>query len=299
MYIYSKAKDDSDKGSKVMANRTYKLAIAVTGALCLGAFSQSFAQAHHHAGGAAAATSNISGSFVPPVENEPPAAAAPGVSLGAPAGFGASWGQAFIGGGYVSNSQTSSRSDGSIVAGIGLGNAEKYAALEVDAAIISVNPTDGGFGADGNFALKLHHTFAQSLMGVAVGAENIVSWGSAKTQQVAVYGAISKGFLLRPNNPSNPMPIFLTAGVGSGRFMTISQQDAKRDTVGPFGAISWWVLPRVSVILDLAQDQNNAGVSFVPLKHIPISMTLGAGNITRKRTSRMSFIATAGYIFTF
>ena len=53
----------------------------------------------------------------------------PGISLGAATGFGASWGQGFVALGAATASPSHNTFDASIVGGMGLGDANKYAAL--------------------------------------------------------------------------------------------------------------------------------------------------------------------------
>jgi len=65
------------------------------------------------------------------------ASALPSSSLGVPTGFGAEWGNAWIGGAYGSSRLSSPVSDGSIGFGMGFGDARKLVGLEVFTGIFN------------------------------------------------------------------------------------------------------------------------------------------------------------------
>ena len=146
-----------------------------------------------------------------------PGTIGPGITIGAPAAYGANWGQAFIGAGGATRTPGRNKTDGSLVAGVGLGNADKYVGVELDASIISVDTADGGFGDDGNFAVKVHRNLPWNAA-VAVGTMNTGRWGHAKNVPETYYASYTQVVFANPNSMVNRMPVFATIGYGNGTF---------------------------------------------------------------------------------
>ena len=74
------------------------------------------------------------------------ATSSPSSSLGVPTGFGAQWGNAWIGGAYGSSRLFDSSSDGSIGFGMGFGDARKLVGLEVFTGIFNLSSDEESLG---------------------------------------------------------------------------------------------------------------------------------------------------------
>lgn len=193
-------------------------------------------------------------------------AAAPGMSLGSPIGFGASWGDAGIGvGGQTLDDSSPDDVDGSAALVIGLGDAEKYVGLEAVVDIISLRED---FGEDGAFALKLH-TSLPGNAAFAVGVENIGRWGDAEGGTSSVYAVASKFFNV------GGMPLAVNVGLGDNRFNEDGDTGANI-----FGGLALYVHPQFSLIADWTGAALNLGVSALPFRSVPLVLTLGALNVS-------------------
>ena len=198
------------------------------------------------------------------VTNAP--AAAPGLSIGSPIGFGASWGDIGIGiGGQTLPSTAADDVDGSAALVVGLGDADKYVGLE---AVVDVISLRNDFGDDGAFALKLH-TNLPGNAAFAVGVENVGRWGRAKTGSSSVYAVGTKFVKV------GSMPLAVNLGIGDNRF-----NDNGDTGANVFGGLALYVHPQLSLISDWTGSGLNLGISALPIRSLPFVITLGALNVT-------------------
>lgn len=230
------------------------------------------------------------------VEKKEPLAASPSTSLGAPSGYAAGWGTAFVGVGGLTRAPVSDKVAGSSLIGIGFGDAAKWLSLEVDTAITSVNVADGGFGKDGNISLKVSHIFKNN-MGVAIGSNNVTGWGNTKTQSTSSYLAATKSFALKPQ-ASHAWPLTISAGVGNGTYS--GRTGDPENKYGIFAAAALVVTPQMSVIVDATGKVLTLGGSLVPFKQLPLVLTAGWYDVTKHLdTKAPSFMASAAVVFSF
>lgn len=223
--------------------------------------------------------------------------AAPGIALGIPSGFGADQGDAFAGVGFQHRTRLEDRPDGGVVAGVGIGDARRLAALE---AAVSQFGTLRSC-CRGGVSLKLHKLLPSGDASVALGWENALTWGrmegadEATDAGTSVYLVGSKLFRLR-DNPAQPLgSMSLTAGVGTGRFRTEEQILAGEETVGFFGGGSVRLAAPASLIVDWTGQDLVAGVSVIPFRRVPLVLAPGLADLT----TEPRFILGVGYGFTF
>jgi hypothetical protein len=227
----------------------------------------------------------------------------PGVSLGSQAGFGMNWGQAYIGAGGLSSQPNSINDEfaGSAALGMGFGNSRETIGFEIDIGIGSINPSDGGIGEDGFVGAKVHRMISSNTS-ISLGIENFANWGNAKGGDSNVYGAASSIFFLQPDDLSNPMPIVVSAGLGTGRFRTLETQGgvtlSTGNQINPFGAIGFIFHPQMSVIADYTSNIFNAGMSFVPVRSWPVTLTLYAYDLGQS-VDTSKFAGSLAYVFNF
>ncbi|MFT5063104.1 MAG: hypothetical protein ACI91G_000469 [Gammaproteobacteria bacterium] len=237
-------------------------------------------------------------------------ATSPGIAQSSPVGFGAAWGDVFAGIGGVQttkaerNSPTGKSLSGSASIGFGLGNPNDFVGLETTISIISLSGSgidDSEVGEDGNVNFKLHRALSPTTS-VAVGVENAIGWGAAENTDSSKYISLSHASSLRPNNPSNPMTVVVTAGVGDSRFKDQTEPAAQRNNdnaINPFAAVSLAFNRRASVIADWSGSSLGASVSFVPFKNIPLSATVGVIDVTDRLDDGARFTSGIGYSYNF
>lgn len=236
-------------------------------------------------------------------------AASPGIAQSSPVGFGAAWGDVFAGIGgaqntdQVRNTPNGDSVNGSASIGFGLGNPAELVGLETTLNIISLTggAGDSEVGEDGNVNFKLHRVLSETTS-IAVGIENALAWGSADDVDSSKYVSLSHATALRPNNPSNPMTVVVTAGVGDSRFKDQTEPAAQRDNdnaINPFAAVSLAFNRRASVIADWSGSSLGASVSFVPFQNIPLSASVGVVDVTDRLDGGARFTGGIGYSYNF
>ncbi|HVT36116.1 MAG TPA: hypothetical protein VHE37_11040 [Nevskiaceae bacterium] len=216
--------------------------------------------------------------------------------------FGAGWGDLGVGiGGATQPGSGGQHYDGSASIVGGIGNPDKYVGLEAGLNIISLRDSGAGdsFAHDGNMAFKFHSNLPGEVS-VGVGVENVVRWGKPKTGDPAkgipptrssVYGVGTRIFDLNPGG-SNKLPLAVNLGVGNHRFTS-----SGKGSVGAFGGVALLPLPSLSLIADWTGPELNAGVSWAPLPRWPLTVSLGAANVTSRRAGHPEFAGGIGYGF--
>ena len=206
--------------------------------------------------------------------------APPAMGISIPIGYGAQGGQMFAAiGGTTTDSPANDDLDGSAAIGIGFGNSDDFVALEVVANIISLtnNAPGSDIGEEGTFSVKLSRDIGQS-SAISIGAENISTWGDATSgTNASAYVAYTKiGSLSDDQN--NPLSYSLTIGLGSERFQDLD--NSQRDTApGLFAGVALAVHPQVGLVADYNGNFANVGISLIPLRSIPLGITLSAINV--------------------
>ena len=227
------------------------------------------------------------------------ALAAPAIGIGVPSGFGADFGDVFVGLGAQSRTRYADKPDGGAVVGIGLGDARRYLGLEVAVSQY------GTFRSccRGGVSLKVHRMLPGAT-GVAVGWENAAGWGELPGDGddapftdagSSVYGVVSKVFFLSPHGPNAFRSVTATLGAGNGRFRRESDVLEDREAVNVFGSLGVRLFEPFSVAASWTGQDLNAGVSVVPLPRVPLAVTVGAADLT----TEPRLIVGAGYGFSY
>jgi len=208
----------------------------------------------------------------------------PGSSLGSPIAYTAEWGTIFLGGSYVfASSQLDD--DGTPFIGFGMGDSQKYIAVELVASIYNVF-ADGGQGGfslnEGGISFQAGHEFPQ--FAIAVGRENFYDWG-ANRGFVSNYLVLTKYFELRENENGFLSSMTASVGIGDGRFRSADDLVNDRDKVGVFGSLSFRVFAPASLIIDWKGNDLNIGASVIPYKELPLALSFGVINVLEKLPS--------------
>ena len=218
--------------------------------------------------------------------------ALPGFTINAPAGLVPGAGVVFAG---ISGTSNSDDTDGGLGFGFGYGNPYESVGGAASLTIGSIDPRDGGSFNRGGLNLSLGHVFSEYGLGAAVGVTNIDLWHADHDQKLdpSFYGAVTK---LLPNDIA---PMTLTVGLGNNIYADVDEDVDKKDKVYPFVSLAAYVLPQMSLIADFTSGITSAGVSVVPFPSIPVSMTMGAYDISDETVQGTSFIAglSAAYVF--
>ena len=218
--------------------------------------------------------------------------ALPGFTINAPAGLVPGAGVVFAG---ISGTSNSDDTDGGLGFGFGYGNPYESVGGAASLTIGSIDPRDGGSFNRGGLNLSLGHVFSEYGLGAAVGVTNIDLWHADHDQKLdpSFYGAVTK---LLPNDIA---PMTLTVGLGNNIYADVDEDGDKKDKVYPFVSLAAYVLPQMSLIADFTSGITSAGVSVVPFPSIPVSMTMGAYDISDETIQGTSFIAglSAAYVF--
>ena len=221
-----------------------------------------------------------------------------GASFGSPLAFGAAWGDAGIGvyGQTVRNAPSGyNGTDGSAAVAVGVGDPDKYVGLEGVAGFSSLRGKGGGgaFGS-GGFALKLHTNLPGSAA-FAVGVTDIGRFGnSKKTNRSSAYAVATKVFAI--GSGANSHPLVVNLGLGDQQFNDLGTHNGG---AGVFGSAAFYVVRQVSVIADYTGSFLNLGISAAPIKSLPLTITLGAVNVTNRLGTKVAFAGTLGYAIHF
>ena len=229
-------------------------------------------------------------------ENFHEMATLPGFSMGAPSGLVSSYGVGFVG---LSGRKDSKEDDGAMAFGMGYGDPETIGG-SASIGIGSIDPRDGGAFNRGNLNLTAGHRFKEYGIGWAVGVTGIDLWHAnskdGANENPSFYTAVTKLW------GNEQVPVAITIGLGNNSFADINIEDGhkRRRNVDGFGAIAFYVLPQVSLIVDYTSNVLTTGVGLVPFPDYPISLNLGATNLTKQgphdRVAAIGSIA-AAYVF--
>jgi hypothetical protein len=221
---------------------------------------------------------------------------APNLTISNPSGFGASDGTGYVAASYQSRTRFGNKSDGEASVGYGFGNA-KDVALEVSYAINSF----GGSGKLGNgaFSAKIHKQVGDD-SSIAVGWNQFATTGVSDYQKGSYYAVGTKVFATQ-NDIDKPFSrVAVTAGVGGGIFNGFSRTDNPnkiKPGIGAFGSVAIRATNQISLIGEYTGQDFAAGVSIVPIKDVPLTITPAMRDLGSKDGAR--FILGVNYGFKF
>ncbi|MGH6643929.1 MAG: hypothetical protein ACRED3_14660 [Bradyrhizobium sp.] len=251
-------------------------AVLVTGALML-ASTPAWAQSGSDA--ASAAASELKGFAAP--------------ALQTPVAFGARWGTFGVGVYGQTCDCNQNDADGSFGVAFGLGDPDKYAALEVAAASSSLFGDTGSgdsFGESGSFGLKLH-TNLPGYASFAVGVNGTGRWGSdsfKNNNKASVYAVASKMFEV------GQFATILNIGVGDELY-----NEPGKDGASILGSAAFYFTQQISVIAEYTGRFTNAALSVAPFRTFPLTITLGATNLGERYGGDVEFAGSVGMGFAF
>lgn len=218
-----------------------------------------------------------------------------GAAQQVPIAFGAFWGTAGIGVGAQHLDGNGSDYDGGMGLAFGFGNPDKAVGLEASVGISSITgANNSGFGEVGSLGFKLHTNLPYDAA-FAVGVLGVGRWDyrdgdPANPNRSVVYAVGTKVFDVARH------AVVLNAGVGD----TLFSDDGD---VGAFASAAYYITPQLSVLAEYTGRFFNAGVSAAPFRQLPLTLTVGALNVTSERIGGLEtdpqISASVGYGFSF
>jgi S-layer homology domain len=235
-----------------------------------------------------------------------PTVAYPVSGLSTPNAFGASSGDVFIGGSYQDTTRpqvfgtplTTAKGPnvGSASVGFGLGDARSFLGLQTIASTY-INGSNG-FGSQGTLSFQLSKYLGDSFA-IAGGYENAVNWGNANDGGKTGYGVASLVL-----NPDSNMGFFsnttVSLGAGAGRFRSVGDINANKDSTNIFGSIGTRLSPNFSLIADWSGQDLSVGLPIsIPLGGTTFQVTPSLVDLVNKETGGSRFVVNAGLGFKF
>lgn len=220
--------------------------------------------------------------------------AVPAASISSPTAFGSQMGEAFVAVAYQQRTRFTDIDDAAAVLGLGLGDRDRYVALEV--AFTSYSTLRGGGPLEtGGVSFKLHRALGDR-WGVAVGMENAIDWGGNDGGK-SPFAVATRVLRLQPDATDWFSALALSLGVGAGRFRSEDDVVDDRETVNVFGSAGLQVTEPVSVVADWTGQDLFAGVSVAPVRRVPLVVTAGFADITRNAGDGPRFVLSAALGF--
>ena len=218
--------------------------------------------------------------------------ALPSFSINAPAGLVPGSGIAFVG---ISGTRNSHDTDGGFGFGVGYGNPYESLGGAISLSVGSVDPRDGGSFDRGNINVSAGHIFSEYGLGISVGSSNIDLWHNDSKNKLDPSYYLSATKLL----PNEIAPITITVGAGNNMYAKTDEKGNKNHKVYPFISAAAYILPQLSIIVDYTSDITSAGFGIVPSPKLPVSLILGAYDITDETSFGTSFMAGLSAAYTF
>ncbi len=219
----------------------------------------------------------------------------PALTISNPSGFGAHRNIGFINFGYQSRTRFSSKDDGTLGLGVGLGDARRAVGLQLSYTLASFGD-NRDFGT-GGFNAKLHRQLPDG-WSIAAGWEGFASTVDETDFANTIYGSATKVFRTREQIDDSFSRVALTAGVGSGRFRPAEDIDEGVNSVNVFGSLAVRIVQPLSAIVEWTGQDLAFGFSIVPIRNVPWVITpavrdiVGAGDGPR-------FVLGTGFSFKF
>ncbi|MFV1988945.1 MAG: hypothetical protein ACC682_16865 [Gemmatimonadota bacterium] len=204
----------------------------------------------------------------------------PAMGANTPGGFGAAWGDFYVGLGGTSRARFQptnwTDADAAAAFGLGFGDPTKNVGLEV--TVNSYSTFDNEFFTRTGIDFHMHRQFARDYS-IAIGWENAIRSGFVDSGE-SQYVVVSKWTSLRadPNKPFSAL--MTTVGLGNGRFRSQRNVDLDNSGVNVFGSVALRVFAPLSIVADWTGQDLTAVASVAPFKHISILLVGGWADIT-------------------
>ena len=183
-----------------------------------------------------------------------------------------------------------SNEDASAGVAIGLGDPDAYFGAELGVGFSSLtnDNSEDSFGESGGFSFKLHRNLP-GYSAVSVGVNGFGVWGGAEdANDPSYYAAYSKMV------PVGRFASILTIGAGTEVF-----NDPGEDGANVFGSAALYLTPQVALIGEYTGRFANVAVSVAPYSWLPMTVTVGAVNVTERYDADTELAVSVGFGFNF
>jgi hypothetical protein len=209
-------------------------------------------------------------------------------TLETPVGFGGSWGS--VGVGAFGQTFADDEFDASMGVAVGLGDPDRYLGAEFGVGFSSLtgDNSEDSFGDSGGFSFKVHRNLP-GYSAVSVGVNGFGVWGGAEDfNDPSYYAAYSKMV------PVGRFASIVTIGAGTEVF-----NDPDDGGVNVFGSGALYLTPQVALIGEYTGRFVNAAVSVAPYSWLPLTVTVGAVNVTERFDADTELAVSVGFGFNF
>ncbi|HHE31735.1 MAG TPA: hypothetical protein ENL07_03670 [Chlorobaculum parvum] len=211
-----------------------------------------------------------------------------------PTGWGASNGTVFLAAGITSPAPYSNKTDGGIMAGVGIGN--PYDSVGLQVGVVNYDLSDWE-----RIGVNLHlHRYLGSGSSIAIGAENLMITGADLTDaDESYYVVFSQGLLdkVEVNKETSRTKLHYSIGIGKGRFSEKSPDDVAdgkgKDGTWVFGNIAYELFDECNIICEWDGRNLSAalGKTFFISNSVPVAVTVGLADLTDNSGDGVRFIA--------
>jgi len=189
------------------------------------------------------------------------------------------WKEGFVSGSAATpGNQRDGVVDGSVNFGLGLGDPDRFAALELNWNIGSTN----NFNANGSFDIRAGRVLAETprwQFTAGGGVLSLYTYGTETGRDDANgFGVLTAATVLRPNNQNFPQLLQFSAGIGGNRFASINDQFQSPD-LGYFLALGMEISPNLGASIGRSGRGTNLLLSYLPNRDTPLYLDLAAVNI--------------------
>jgi hypothetical protein len=197
-----------------------------------------------------------------------------------PSAFVAEWGNYFVSSsiyGYEDgNNNNALTTDGSVNVGLGIGNARRLVAIEMDFNLESLADQRNGGSLDVRLGRELY-TDNNFTMHLGAGWLGVASYGNWPKPGGSPYGVLTGAWALRKDDPSFRQTLQINLGGGSGRFQRIDAVNLVSD--GLLASAGIELTPNLGLSAGWVGKGINASLSYVPLREVPIYIALSGANL--------------------
>lgn len=225
----------------------------------------------------------------------------PGLGFATPSGYGPAWGDFFVSVSYQQRTRFTTRADGAVGVGMGLGDPVQSIGGEL--VYSSFGTVNRGFFSNGTVSARAHRIIRG--YGVSAGLENVVDVG----RQTSAGPDGGRSFFVAVSNlkrlggadsittaePTDGQELIWTLGVGDGRFRREADVAASKATFNPFGSVGYRFAQRFAAIVDYTGQDVTVALSAAPFRCVPLVITPGFADITRSAGDGARFVLAVGF----
>lgn len=197
---------------------------------------------------------------------------APSLNPGVPSAFIAQWGDVFLSASVGTPGNLRPDVDGSWVGGFGLGDPQRFVAIELSGGCGSIKSFCGNGGAGFSVSRYLVSNPDQRLA-LAVAWRNPIQWGYEGTQDDVFSAGFSYAIPLRNDGSRFRQTLQINMGAGNSTFAPYTPTDSQ-ERIGAFGSIGVELSPNVGVSTGWSGRGINAQISYTPFREVPVSVNL-------------------------